>query len=83
MNLAARVKHYLGNPQLKRVNMPMQLTEDQVREYIKCANDPIYFIQNYVKIITLDKGIVQISLYPFQKEAVFRLGLFYQHRGER
>jgi hypothetical protein len=70
MNLVARVKHYLGNPNLKRVNMPMQLTEDQIREFIRCSKDPIHFIENYVKIITLDKGFVQISLYPFQRQAI-------------
>jgi hypothetical protein len=68
--IAAKLKHYLGNPHLKRVNMPMQLTEEQIREFIRCAKDPIYFIENYVKIITLDKGFVQISLYPFQKQAI-------------
>ena len=50
--------------------MPMQLTEDQVREFVRCAQDPLYFIENYVKIITLDKGFVQISLYPFQRQAI-------------
>lgn len=70
MNLIPKVKHYLGNPKLKRINAVLQLTEEQVREYVKCSKDPIYFIENYVKIITLDKGFVQISLYPFQKEAV-------------
>lgn len=70
MNLATKIKHYLGNPNLKRINMVLQLTEDQVREYYKCSQDPIYFIENYVKIITLDKGFVQISLYPFQRQAV-------------
>jgi len=70
MNLRSKLKHYLGNPSLKRINMPMQLTEEQVREYVKCAKDPIYFIENYVKIITLDKGFVQISLYPFQRQAI-------------
>ena len=50
--------------------MSMQLTEEQVREYVKCAQSPEYFIENYVKIITLDKGFVQISLYPFQKTVV-------------
>lgn len=50
--------------------MVLQLTEEQVREYVKCAENPIYFIENYVKIITLDKGFVQISLYPFQRQAV-------------
>jgi len=70
MNLPSKLKHYLGNPHLKRINMPMQLTEDQVREFVKCAADPIYFIENYVKIITLDKGFVQINLYPFQRQAI-------------
>ena len=70
MNLPSRIKNYLGNPNLKRINMQLSLTEDQVREFIKCSQDPIYFIENYVKIITLDKGFVQIKLYPFQKEAV-------------
>lgn len=70
MNLPTRIKNYLGNPKLKKVNMPMQLTEDQIREFIRCSKDPVYFIEHYVKIITLDKGFVQISLYPFQKQAV-------------
>ena len=70
MNLANRVKHYLGNPHLKRVNMPMQLTEQEIREFVKCSREPSYFIENYVKIVTLDRGFVQISLYPFQKQAV-------------
>jgi len=68
--IAAKLKHYLGNPKLKRVNMAMNLTEDQVREYVKCAQSPEYFIENYVKIITLDKGFIQIELYPFQKDVV-------------
>jgi hypothetical protein len=70
MNLQTRIKNYLGNPHLKKINMPLQLTEDEVREYVKCAEDPIYFIERYVKIITLDKGFVNISLYPFQKQAI-------------
>lgn len=70
MNLPSKLKHYLGNPNLKRINMPLQLTEDQVREFVRCAKDPIYFIEHYVKIITLDKGFVQISLYPFQRQAI-------------
>ena len=50
--------------------MAMNLTEDQVREFVKCAQDPTYFIEHYVKIITLDRGFVQIELYPFQKQVV-------------
>ena len=70
MNFQTRIKNYLGNPHLKKINMPLQLTEDEVREYVKCSKDPIYFIERYVKIITLDKGFINISLYPFQKQAI-------------
>lgn len=64
------IKNYLANPNLKRTNVVLDLTEDQVREFVRCSQDPIYFIENYVKIITLDKGFVQISLYPFQRQAI-------------
>lgn len=68
--LASKLKHYLGNPNLKRTNMALSLSEEQVREYVRCAKDPIYFIENYVKIIVLDRGFVKIDLYPFQKDAI-------------
>ena len=61
---------YLGNKKLKRVGTKQQMTQEQVDEYIRCADDPEYFIEKYVKIITLDKGLVNITLYPYQKEAV-------------
>lgn len=64
------LKPYLGNKKLKRIGVRMQLTQDQVNEYVRCAQDPEYFIQRYVKIITLDRGLVNIDLYPYQKEAV-------------
>lgn len=70
MNQLSRIKNYLGNPKLKRINTQLQLTEHQVREFIKCSKDSIYFIENYVRIITLDKGFVQIKLYPFQHRAI-------------
>jgi hypothetical protein len=64
------MKYYLGNPHLKKVGIAQSMTEDQVREFVLCSKDPIYFIERYVKIITLDKGFVSISLYPFQKQAI-------------
>jgi hypothetical protein len=61
---------YLRNPKLKRAGVVVPLTSEQRDEYVKCFQNPEYFIENYVKIITLDHGLVNISLYPFQKEAV-------------
>lgn len=61
---------YLNNPQLKRANVNIQFTEDQIAELDKCSKDPVYFIENYIKIITLDKGIQSIQLYGFQKKII-------------
>ena len=59
---------YLGNPNLKKVNVEIPYTEEQLEEYVKCAKDPIYFIENYMKIITLDKGLAPFVPWDFQKE---------------
>jgi hypothetical protein len=63
-------KSYLGNSNLKASNVQVQFTQDQVEEYIKCAKDPVYFVKNYVKIVSLDKGLVPFDLYDFQEEMI-------------
>jgi hypothetical protein len=63
-------ENYLGNPNLKRSNVNVEFTQDQLEEFVKCANDPIYFIENYVKIVNLDEGFVQFKMYPFQKNMI-------------
>jgi len=61
---------YLGNPLLKAGNIKIEFTKDQLEEYIKCSQDPVYFMENHMKIVTLDQGLVTITLYEFQKEIV-------------
>ena len=61
---------YLGNPNLKRANIAQNFTDEQVEEFIKCSQDPVYFITNYIKIISLDKGLVPFDLYDFQSDMV-------------
>ena len=63
---------YLGNPNLKRANVPQNFTAEQVEEFVKCSNDPVYFIKKYIKIISLDKGLVPFELYDFQERMVNR-----------
>ena len=43
--------NYLGNPLLKRSNVPIDFTTEQVEEFIKCADDPIYFMDDSSKNI--------------------------------
>ena len=47
---------YLVNPNLKKANTPIEFTQENIEEYLKCKNDPVYFAMNYVKIVTLDEG---------------------------
>jgi phage terminase large subunit-like protein len=64
----AKPQYYLGNPNLKAAGVPIQFEPWQVEEWVKCADDPIYFIQNYIKIVTVDHGLQPMKTYEFQKE---------------
>ena len=66
--MAAGSDVYLGNPNLKKAGTPINFTKKQVNEWIKCKNDPIYFAVNYIKIISLDEGLVPFEMYDFQKK---------------
>jgi len=68
---------YLGNPNLKRANVQQEWTKKQLFEYKRCMEDPLYFIQSYVKIVSLDEGLVPFKMYSFQKEMV---GTFHSNR---
>lgn len=63
-------KNYNSNPKLKNIGVNQSFTKDQLVEYMKCQEDPIYFIENYCKIISLDHGLVPFKLYDCQKEKV-------------
>ena len=66
------IETYLGNKNLKKVGVPVEYTQEQVKEYIKCSKDPAYFIKNYVKIVNVDTGLVNFELWPFQEEMVHK-----------
>ncbi len=68
---------YLGNPLLKKANTPIEFTQEQIEEYIKCKDDPVYFAQNYVQIVTLDHGLQPFKTYDFQEKLINR---FHNHR---
>lgn len=63
-------KGYKGNPRLKRAGESIDCTREQFIEYIKCLNDPVYFIRNYMKIINVDKGLMNFEMYGWQEEMV-------------
>ena len=68
---------YLGNPLLKKANVQQEFTAEQVEEFIKCKEDPIYFATNYIKIVSLDEGLTQFKPYDFQEKLIRN---FHEHR---
>ena len=61
---------YHGNPNLKSIGHKHDFTQEQIKEYLKCQSDPIYFIENYCHIVTLDNGLQLFKLYECQKKKV-------------
>jgi len=61
---------YLGNPQLKPAGTKHNYSEEELEEYLKCSNDPEYFIEHYIKVVHVDLGVVPFKLYDFQKRMV-------------
>jgi len=61
---------YLGNPNLKKVNTPVEFTKENLIEYKKCEKDPLYFMEKYVQVVSLDEGLVPFKMWDFQKHIV-------------
>jgi hypothetical protein len=59
---------YNSNANLKAAGVSVQFTPEQIQEYVKCSSDPIYFVENYCYIVTLDHGLQLFKLYDCQKE---------------
>jgi len=64
------LKTYMGNPNVKSPYQNMEYTPDQLKEYQKCMEDPIYFAETYVRIMSVDFGVIPFTLYGFQRSMV-------------
>jgi hypothetical protein len=61
---------YRDNPLLKKVGVQHEYTKEQIEEYMKCAEDPVYFCMNYIKIVNVDEGLINFKMWDFQKEMI-------------
>ena len=68
--MAGVEQSYHGNPNLKPIGYQHDFTKEEFEEFVKCEQDPIYFIENYCQIVTLDKGLQPFKLYDCQKKKV-------------
>jgi hypothetical protein len=64
------VKGYKGNVLLKKTNQNIEFSQERVAEYLKCQQDPIYFAETYVKIITLNDGLQNFHPWDYQKNMI-------------
>jgi hypothetical protein len=69
----SNLKGYNGNANLKRANQDIDWTPDMVAEYVKCSQDPVYFTEKYMKIINVDKGLMNFELYDYQKDMLMSM----------
>ena len=60
-------RHYKGNEQLKGAGIQVAWTPELMAEMVKCKNDPIYFAETYMKIVTGD-GLVPFNMRSYQKD---------------
>ena len=66
-------KGYLGNLNLKRKGVAVDWDEEKVKEFLKCAKDPVYFSEKYIQIVHVDHGLIPIELYEYQKEIIEKI----------
>ena len=59
---------YLGNPNIKRDGVEQGWSSEEIREYALCMKDPVYFARKYLKVISLDQGLVDFNLYDYQEK---------------
>ena len=61
---------YLGNPNLKSVGVPVEWTDESVTEFVKCSKNLRHFINNYVQIVHVDRGLVPFEMYDYQNDMI-------------
>ena len=80
---------FKNNNNLRPAGTVVEYTKDMIDELVKCRQDPIYFIENYVQVIHPDRGVVKMVLYDYQKRMImgyhtnrFTLGLTARQMGK-
>lgn len=59
---------YQGNQNIVRRSARFEYSLMQKLEYIKCMKNVKYFARKYVKIISIDDGVIPFNLYEFQED---------------
>lgn len=57
---------YLGCRGVKRDRVSHDFSEIETQEYLRCMASPQYFARNYIKVISIDHGLVDFNLWAYQ-----------------
>lgn len=68
--LIADVPRYMNNVKLKAAGVSMPMTREQLEEMARIVADPIYFIERYCQIVSIDHGLIKFKLYDYQKRLI-------------
>lgn len=66
-------RFYKNNPLLKACGYQYSYTLEEIKEWVKCSKDPIYFIKTYIKVVNINRGFVNFDLYPFQQDLITKI----------
>jgi len=64
---------YNGNANLKKKGQVIEWTQDKIQEFVKCAKDPSYFAEKYINIVHVDRGLIPIALYDYQRDIIDKI----------
>ena len=64
---------YNGNANLKKKGIEIEWTQDKIQEFVKCAKDPAYFAEQYINIVHVDRGLISIELYDYQRDIIDKI----------
>ena len=62
--------YYNNIKNLLKADIKLDYTPEQIQEIMKCQSDIKYFLKTYVKIISLDKGIVNFNMFEYQERFI-------------
>jgi len=66
-------QNYLNNPNLPTVDSQYEYTPEMVRDIKKCAQNILYFAENFFYIVSLDEGKQTIDLHLCQKRVLRKM----------
>lgn len=64
---------FRGNTLLKKPGEQIAWTPELVAEWLRCADDPLYFINKYCKIVHVDKGLIPFDMRDYQEDMVLKM----------